>query len=854
MSEADFEKLGVFYLGRRFDAQKGKRTDELCLYDSTDLVTHAVCIGMTGSGKTGLCLGLMEEALIDSIPIIAIDPKGDIANLLLTFPKLRGEDFEPWVDADQAKRAGISVSEFAAQQASNWKQGLAQWEQTGDRIARLRDAAEFAIYTPGSSAGIPVSIVQSFSAPPRAILEDDDAFQDRVATAASSLLCLLGIDADPLRSRDHILIANLLQDAWRHGQDLSLQALIQLIQQPPLRQIGAIDLEAFYPAKERFQLSMTLNNLLASPGFDSWLKGEPLDINKLLHTKDGKPRAAIFSIAHLDDTQRMFFTSLLLNQLLSWMRAQSGTSSLRCMFYMDEIFGYFPPTANPPSKKPLLTLMKQARAFGLGVVLATQNPVDIDYKGLSNAGTWFIGRLQTERDKMRVLDGLQGAAADAGAGFDRAAMDRLLSKLGSRVFLMNNVHEHEPTVFETRWTLSYLRGPLTRQQIKLLMQSAVVTSSSPASATSIEHEDHLESRALTVNQPTAGLAPRPQAAHATNGTDSAAAATAFVGAATISGGTKPLLSPDIHEYFLPITQPMPEGTTLLYKPRVIAVGNVRFADTKSKVDSTLQYTILAKGPAPGMPSIDWQTSEPAKVYMEQLVTSPQGEASFEPLEKGMSDSKTYSAWSKEFAGWLYNNKRLKIFHSDLTGDFSKPRESERDFRIRLTQVAREQRDQAAADLKARYAPKLNALEQKVRKAEQEVEKQQAQARDEQMQSAISVGATVLGAFMGRKRIGVGTIERATRAAKRMGKASQEQMDVEHAQESASALSAQLASLNAEFAAEMSSLDGKFDPLKTALTTLDIAPKKTNITIALIGLAWAPFFRDKSGVEIPGWRT
>jgi hypothetical protein len=822
MPEADFEKMGVFYLGRRFDAQHDKQTAELCLYDSKDLVTHAVCIGMTGSGKTGLCLGLLEEALIDSIPVIAVDPKGDIGNLLLTFPQLRGEDFQPWVDADQARRAGVSVSDFANQQAASWKAGLAEWEETGERIARLRAAADFAIYTPGSSAGIPISIVQSFSTPSKAILEDDDALKDRVATTASSLLALLGIEADPLRSREHILLANVFQASWLSGKDLTLPSIIQLIQKPPMTQIGALDLESFYPAKDRFQLAMSLNNLLASPGFDSWLKGEALDIDRLLYTQDGKPRATIFSIAHLDDSQRMFFTSLLLNQLLSWMRAQSGTTSLRCVFYMDEIFGYFPPSANPPTKKPLLTLMKQARAFGLGVVLATQNPVDIDYKGLSNAGTWFIGRLQTERDKMRVLDGLEGAAAEnsSSAGFDRASMDKLLSKLGSRVFLMNNVHDHEPTVFQSRWTLSYLRGPLTRDQIKTLMRARAAAST----ATEVPAQPVSTASAAIPTAQTMG---------------------------TAAGGTKPMLSPDIHEYFLPLRQALPPDGTLIYKPRIIAVANVHFADSKSKTDTTLQYTLLSGPPTPGMPSVDWSAAEPAKVFMEQLVPMPEAHASFEALGTGMSDARAFSTWSKEFITWLYNNKRLKLFKSELTDQYSKPRESERDFRIRLTQVAREQRDEAAAALKARYAPKVTALETRLKRAQQEIDKQQAQARDQQMQSAISVGATVLGAFMGRKRIST-TIDRAATAARKMGKASQEQMDVEHAVQTADALLAQISSLNAEFAREMADLEGKFDPVNTPLSALDIAPKKTNITAVLIGLAWAPFIRDSAGKEMPGW--
>ena len=415
----DYEKLGEFYLGKEYDLANQQLRDNLILYDSKDLVTHAVCVGMTGSGKTGLCLALLEEAAIDSVPAILIDPKGDLANLLLTFPNLRGEDFLPWINEEDAAKKGLSPQDYANKQAATWLGGLADWGQSPDRIKVLRDKVEMTIYTPGSNAGLPMSILKSFAAPGQAVMEDGELLRERISTTVTSLLGLLGIDADPIQSREHILISNILDRAWKNGQDLDLAALIGLIQTPPMTKIGVLDLDAFYPAKDRFALVMALNNLLASPGFSAWLEGEPLDVGRMLYSPSGKPKMSIVSIAHLSDAERMFFVSLLLNQTLGWMRQQSGTTSLRAILYMDEIFGYFPPTANPPSKQPLLTLLKQARAFGLGIVLATQNPVDLDYKGLSNAGTWFIGRLQTDRDKQRVLDGLEGAAVSASGGYDR---------------------------------------------------------------------------------------------------------------------------------------------------------------------------------------------------------------------------------------------------------------------------------------------------------------------------------------------------------------------------------------------------------------------------------------------------
>ena len=461
--DMDFEKLGAFYLGKNFDTSSATLSEQFMLYESKNLTTHAVIIGMTGSGKTGLGIGLLEEALIDNIPVIAIDPKGDLSNLLLSFPKLSPTEFEPWVNPDAAAQAGQSVPDFAAAQAAVWQKGLSDWGQDATRIQKMRSSIDFSIYTPGSSAGLSVSVLKSFDAPPTAVLEDSDALRERIQSTTTGLLGLLGIDADPIRSREHILVSNILNTAWMDGKSLDLGGLITQIQKPPFEKIGVMEIDSFYPAKDRFELAMSINNLLASPGFAAWMEGEPLEVKNFLWSAEGKPKLSVFSIAHLSDAERMFFVSSLLNATLSWMRQQSGTPSLRAILYMDEIFGYFPPNGNPPSKTPMLTLLKQARAFGLGLVLATQNPVDLDYKGLSNTGTWFIGRLQTDNDKARVLEALSSTGANT------QALDKTLSSLGKRVFLMHNINAAQPITFQTRWTLSYLAGPVTLEQIKTLM-------------------------------------------------------------------------------------------------------------------------------------------------------------------------------------------------------------------------------------------------------------------------------------------------------------------------------------------------------------------------------------------------
>ncbi len=811
----DFEKLGLFYLGRAYDLKKKSPKDELLLYDSKDLVTHAVCVGMTGSGKTGLCISLLEEAAIDGIPALMIDPKGDLGNLLLTFPELRPEDFALWVDEDEARKKGLSTADYAGQQAALWKKGLGDWGQSGARIQRLRDAADLAIYTPGSSAGLPVSILKSFAAPPAAILQDRDALRERISTTATSLLGLLGIDADPIRSREHILVSTIFDSAWGKKQDIDLATLIQHIQKPPVAKIGVIDLESFYPSKERFGLAMQLNNLLAAPGFDAWLEGEALDIDRLLYTSEGKPRLAIFSIAHLSDSERMFFVSLLLNQILGWVRAQSGTSSLRAILYMDEIFGYFPPVANPPSKAPLLTLLKQARAFGLGVVLATQNPVDLDYKGLSNTGTWFIGRLQTERDKARVLEGLEGANTSAGKEFDRQKMEQTLASLGSRVFLMNNVHDDAPEIFQTRWALSYLRGPLTRNHIKLLMDQR--KSSQGGTAATAAKKDK----------------------------------TGAVSSGEGITGQPPLLPPEITPYFLPRRGHQPEGSRLVYQPMLLGACSIRFLDAKANLEMTRE-SVFVTAITNDAVAVNWEKADEVNVALSDLEKTPSPAAQYAELAAAAMKAKNYDGWENDFAKWLYANQKLELFKSPALAALSKPGESERDFRIRLQQVAHEQRDGSTELLKKKYAPKIAALEERIRRAQQSVERESAQASQQKLQTAISFGTTLLGAVFGRRAVSATTIGRATTAARGLSKAVKESQDVGRATETVEALQQQLADLEAEFKAEIDALETRIDPLTEKLETIAVRPKKTDISVPLVALLWMPYWQEGQGKATPAW--
>jgi hypothetical protein len=818
----DYEKLGVFYLGRSYDLATKSKKEGLILYDSKDLVTHGVCVGMTGSGKTGLCIDLLEEAALDGVPAIAIDPKGDMPNLLLTFPELRPEDFAPWINEDDARKKGLSAEEYARQQSELWKNGLASWGESGDRISRLRQSADFVIYTPGSSAGIPISILKSFAAPPQAILDDSELLGDRISSTATSLLGLMGIEADPIRSREHILISTILDSAWKQGRDLDLASLIQHIQTPPVTKIGVMDIESFYPSKDRFELALSLNNLLAAPGFSSWLEGESLDINSILYTTGGKPKISIFSIAHLSDAERMFFVSLLLNQILGWTRMQSGTTSLRAIIYMDEIFGYFPPVANPPSKMPLLTLLKQARAFGVGILLATQNPVDLDYKGLANTGTWLIGRLQTERDKMRVLEGLEGAAASANIKFDRQSMEETLAGLGNRVFLMNNVHEDAPEIFESRWAMSYLRGPLTRNQIKLLM-------------------DPLRSTVVGKPPVAAGAVP------------SAAAGVAYQPpvAAAARKAERPLLPPDVSQYFIPIRGSQQPGQTLVYGPMLLGVAQVRFADTKTGVDLVQDSSFVTQITDDPI-AVNWDNCTEAVFNISDLDKSPVEPAKFSPLPSVAGNARSYTAWNRDFADWLYRNQKVELLKSPSLKQFSSLGESERDFRVRLQQDAREKRDEMTEKLRQKYASKMAALEEQTRKAQQAVDREAEQAKQQKMQTAVSVGATLLSAFVGRKAVSYSSLGRATTAVRGASRIMKESQDIKRAQETVAAHQQRLQDLEASFKAETDELASKTDPLTEEMEKVTVRPAKKDISVRLTTLVWMPNWQSQDGTVTPAW--
>jgi hypothetical protein len=811
-----YEKLGAFYLGRTVDPATGSRTDELLLYDSRDLTTHGVIIGMTGSGKTGLGIGLLEEAAMDRIPVLAIDPKGDLSNMLLSFPDLAPGDFRPWINEETARQKGLDPDAFAAQESETWRAGLADWGQDGERIRRMRETADLVVYTPGSTAGTPVSVLRSFDAPPRQLIDDTDGFRERVQTAVTGLLSLLGIDADPVRSRDHILLSSILDDAWRQGRNLDLGALIGAIQQPPFTRLGVMELEAVYPAKDRFGLAMQLNGLLASPGFQAWMDGEPLDINAMLYTPAGKPRVAIFSIAHLGEAERMFFVTMLLSAVLAWTRSQPGTTSLRALIYMDEVFGFFPPVANPPSKAPMLTLLKQARAYGVGFVLATQNPIDLDYKGLGNTGTWFIGRLQTDRDKARVLEALDGAMAGS-TPMPRADLDRLISGLGKRVFLMHSVHRGAPTLFTTRWVMSYLAGPMTLAQLRTL------SGREGAAA------------AATTTEPAAAIAAFETVAPAAGG-----------GGAVSASTSRPVLAPEIRQFYVP---PIARVASLTYRPALIASAEVRYALARAGVDETRSMQVLVAhddGPIPF--SLD--RAEVVDLPVDLLETGPMEGATFAALPPEASQSRNYGRWGNELARWIHATQPITLLESRSRKLVSRVDETEREFRMRLADAAREERDERAERIRKRYESRFRTLQDRLRRAEQAVEKRKGQSQQAMLNTGVAALGGLLGAMFGGS--GRSQIGRASTAVRGAGRVVQTRQDVGHAGETVEAVRAQLDDLERELQDELrATTDGAAG--EEALDELIIRPALNAISMRLVALAWVPWGTDGAGRDVPIWR-
>lgn len=789
-----YEKLGLLYLGRELDLVGGTPSQTPLLFKNKDMTTHAVIIGMTGSGKTGLGIGLIEEAIMDNIPSIVIDPKGDMGNLLLTFPNCEPADFAPWIDPAEAAKKEMSVEQYAAETAKNWKTGLAAWGQGPERIAALRSKTELTIYTPGSSAGVPVSVLGSFTAPAAEVVGDIDTLNSLVSSTATSLLALVNITGDPLQSREHILLSSLFLHYWRLGQDLSMETLIGGIVSPPFTKVGVFPLDTFYPQQERMALAMNLNNILASPTFSAWTQGEPLDVQRLLYGENGSPRTAIFSIAHLSDAERMFFVTMLLNQVIGWMRRQQGTASLKALLYMDEIFGYFPPTANPPSKKPMLLLLKQARAYGIGVVLATQNPVDLDYKGLANIGTWFVGRLQTSQDQDRVVEGIAGAS-DGKLNVQKVR--KLLSDMKGRQFLLNSAHLDEPLLFETRWAMSYLKGPIAQNDIKRLMDEKkgqqVITSQVVPAISSV------------------GVAPISSAA----------------------SSLPPIIAQGIEQRFH-LQNVVTDQVT--FQPWLAASASIRFFNGSRNID-VVRETRLRLYLDENFQRTDWAAAETTPFALDDCRIDTPGGGSYYPLPSIIAQQKDSKAIAKSFGDYLYQNSRLELSRIKGGNFESKPGENPSDFKVRFNDYLRQQKDLAVEKLREKYRVRQSGLEQKLNRALDRLDKEKVDVQAKTADSLVSFGVAVVGAFFGRKAMSAANLGRAATGVRSVGRVVKEKSDVKRAEEEIAELRQAMEALSAEIEQRANELADTYNPEQYEVETFTLSPRRGDIFDVRVALLW-----------------
>lgn len=815
-------KSDKFFLGKAYDLKHSSMGEDFVYYDPDDLTTHAVITGMTGSGKTGLGVIMLEEAALQGIPAIVVDPKGDLTNLLLHFPDLLPDDFQPWIDKDAARREGLTVEAAAEKAASLWKNGLASYGIEKPQIEALDEKVDYAVYTPGSDAGLPVSILTSLSAPELPWEGNKEILREKISSTVTAILGLVGLkDIDPVRSKEHILLSNIFENAWQRGKDLDMARLITHVQSPPFDKLGVFSLDQFYPKDERFELAMMLNNFLAAPAFHTWLEGQPLDIGKILYTPSGKPRHSVFYLAHLNDEERMFFVTLLYSAIESWMRTQKGSGSLRALVYFDEVVGFLPPVANPPSKEIILRMLKQARAFGVGLMVATQNPVDLDYKALSNAGTWLIGKLQTDQDKARLLDGLEGAAP----GVNRSAFDKMISLLDKRVFLLHNVHEDEPQVFHTRWAMNYLPGPLTRTQIPAL--NDLVQAKSHGGHKTETKADKRE-KSQTVNKLGQDVPP------------------AVSGSIPVN-----YLPPEM----MPAQALMKAGQTLagevtpqprhLYRPALVGQARVGYLARKHNLTHEAVVAVrIDEIKRKGL--VRWEDFETKPINLDILSKRPSEGALFEPLDDlAVEDSKYVSNLESDFQDWIYRTKALSLRLNEPLDIVADPGTTDEEFRKMCKEAAEEKKNDEIEAVKEKYEQKLDKLEDKLRDEMLELEKDQQELSHRRMEEVGKGVENVLGLFTGRRRSISTSLTKRRMTAKAKA-------DVEASEQDIKAIEEDMKRMEEDLKEELEQVIEHWqEEVVDQVIEERVSPYKKDIFIELFGLVWLPYYAyEQEG----GWVT
>ncbi len=789
---------GTFWLGQAL-ATDGKPTADRVTIGSSDLTTHGVIVGMTGSGKTGLAIVLIEEALQAGIPALVIDPKGDMGNLALVFPELDAASFRPWVGESQAQAAGLSLDDYAAEQATTWREGLAAQGIDAERLRALRDAAEVTVYTPGSTAGVPLDVVGSLRAPALSWETEAETLRDEIEATVTSLLRLVGIAADPLSSREHVLLSNLIENAWRAGTDLDLGTLIAEIQSPPIRKLGVFDVDQFFPQPDRTKLAFAFNALLASPAFAAWSEGDPLDVQALLFAPDGKPRCAVVSIAHLSDEERQLVTTLVFSKLVTWMRGQPGTPDLRVLAYMDEVFGFVPPTAEPPAKRPILTLLKQGRAFGVGIVLSTQNPVDLDYKAMSNAGIWLVGRLQTENDKARVLEGLRSAAG----GTDIAALDTAIGGLGKRQFLLVSAKAQAPRLLTTRWAMSYLAGPLTRDQIARLGGAAAVP---PPAGAVADTSPAPEAAPLAADE--SAVAPPVASGVTVSYLDPAAPWAAEVGAH--SGAAR------LHAFLA---------------TRV----SLRYDDVTAGVDEQEEFEAIY-GPLDG--GLDLEQERQVDYDDRNFRPDAPPQARYVLPQVNIATASFFTGVAKQVERRLVERRPLELQRNRTLKLASRPGETPDAFAVRCDAAAQERADAETAKIRDRLETKRDRLQRSLVQAQRRVEELDTDTRTRQANELVAGAGAVLGALLGGRRSTRSITSAVSGAASRRGMTARTAERRASAEAKVDAAQDDLRELEQEILDEVHAIDDRWRAVADEVEAVAIRLEAADVHVVETRLVWA----------------
>ena len=780
-----------FTLGAMVDPATGKRLDDALTYEPSDLTTHGVIVGMTGSGKTGLGVALIEEAMLEGIPCLVLDPKGDMTNLALNFPALSPADFRPWVDEAAAVRDGKDADDVAEETAAMWAEGLAGWGLGTEQMQSLADSSPVTIYTPGSTAGVPINIVGSLAAPAIGWEGNEEVLRDEIEGFVSSLLTLAGIDADPVSAPEHILIATIIEHAWSKGRDLDLAGLIGAVVEPPVRKLGVFDVDAFFPREDRTALAMRLNGLIASPSFASWIQGEALDIDRILHG-DGRACTAVVYLAHLSEEERQFVVTLILSKLVTWMRSQQGTGSLRALVYMDEVFGYAPPTAEPPSKKPILTILKQARAFGVGMVLSTQNPVDLDYKAMSNAGTWMIGRLQTERDKARILDGISSATGDV----DTAAISDLITGLGKRAFVLHSTRDSAPKVFTTRWVMSYLAGPLTREHVSRLVDR--VPGPTPS-------EEAADTRAETTDIPVSATSVAPVVAEGVEVVWAAPSAPWIEGVGGASGSS-------------------------LHTPAAVARVHLLYDDHHAEVDHREEYEAIIH-------PLDADATQVTPVDHDDrdFLSVPPTGALYRLDGAGISSTAFWKSLSTAITDRLTRERTVTIFKNPTLKLYSRVEETREEFEERCRMEAVKRADEDVAGLTDKYRTRIRNAQEAIRKAEHRVRELQTEVETRRQSELLSGAGDLLGAILGGRRGSTGL----RRAASRRTQTKQTEEQLNTAGDRLAMEEQELLELETDLARDVERIGAEWDTAAAEIEEHPVGLERSDVRVEPLKMLWLP---------------